>query len=73
MERRVREGGRARPVSRSAPARAEKRRGDGRKEEMTGRVIVSAALGKRKRRVGRRAAAGGIDGPASRLGQKVRR
>jgi hypothetical protein len=31
---------------------------------------VSTAQGKRKGRVGRRAAAGGIDGPAGRLGQK---
>jgi hypothetical protein len=31
---------------------------------------VSAAQRKRKGRVGRRAAAGGIDGPAGRLGQK---
>jgi hypothetical protein len=57
-------------VSRSAPAEQRK---EGRREEgeaPTGGVTVSTAQGKRKGRVGRRAAAGGIDGPVGRLGQK---
>jgi hypothetical protein len=57
-------------VSRSAPAEQRK---EGRREEgeaPTGGVTVSTAQGKRKGRVGRQAAAGGIDGPAGRLGQK---
>jgi hypothetical protein len=59
MVRRARGDGRARPVSRSAPAGQKKGRGGGRKENgaPTGGTGVSATTGKGKRRRGTRAAA----------------
>jgi hypothetical protein len=60
MERRARGDGRARQVSRSAPTEQRKGRGGGRKENgaQTSGASVSAAQKKKKKEVGRWAAAG---------------